>query len=288
MPSKEEIESSRIPISLFLLSTILLGATTRTTLEDKDDEEGELHGEEEALEDGRREDKDGDREAVEALEDGEAVEAVEAVEKGEHGEHGEAGELHGAEEGDGKKSVEPPFVKPPFVKAHSAPGLLPGSPAPAEAPAPELLAPAPAPPPRRVTRSAAAAAGLPPAAVPASAARLLPVAVPASAAGLLPAAAPAAAAGLLPASAARRFSPLEPLLTPIREESIKSTSEDSELEEVLGKLDEKFYDNVEILKILQAIDTIIDNEDFSSLDKINETLQRYGITITSENISINI
>jgi hypothetical protein len=46
MPSKEEIESSRIPTSLFLLSTILLRATTRTTLEDKHEEEGELHGEE--------------------------------------------------------------------------------------------------------------------------------------------------------------------------------------------------------------------------------------------------
>ena len=42
------------------------------------------------------------------------------------------------------------------------------------------------------------------------------------------------------------------------------------------------------MKILEAIDNIIDTEDFSSLDKINETLQPHGITITPENISINI
>jgi hypothetical protein len=50
MSSSKEIESSRIPTSLFLLSTILLTATTRTSLEDKDEREKhreeELHGEE--------------------------------------------------------------------------------------------------------------------------------------------------------------------------------------------------------------------------------------------------
>ena len=268
MPSKEEIESSRIPTSLFLLSTILLGATTRTNLEDKHEEvDGELHEEEGEL-------------------------------QGElHGElHREEGQLHGELHGEEGMDDEEKSVKPPLVKAYSAPALLlPGSPAeapapelapellapellapaPAEAPAPELLAPesellapspAPAPPqqlPRRVTRSITAAA----------------------AAGLLPApgAAPAAAAGL----PARRFPPL----TPVREGSIESISEErelQELQELLDNLDEKFLNNVEIMKMLVSIDTIIDNEDFSSLDKINVTLHSYGITITPENISINI
>jgi len=96
----------------------------------------------------------------------------------------------------------------------------------------------------------------------------------------------AAAAGLLPAAA--------PALTPIREgsreseESYKSISEERELQELLDNLDGKFLNNEEIMKMLESIDIIIDTEDFSSLDKINETLQPYGITITSENISINI
>jgi len=271
MPSKEEIESSRIPTSLFLLSTILLRATTRTTLEDKHEEEDE--------------EEDEDREEVEA------------VEKGEHGkavEKGEEGELH--REGDRKS------VRPPFPKARSAPELLAPalakasaeapSPAPAEAPAearriPILASPAPPassrlllpPQTRPLTRARAAAA---------EAARLLPIApapapAPAEAARLLPIA-PAPAPAPAPASAAG-------LLTTIREESrgsIESISEERELQELLYNLDAKFLDNVEILKILKAIDTIIDTEDISSLDKINKTLQPYGITITPDNISINI
>jgi len=288
MPSKEEIESSRIPTSLFLLSTILLRATTRTTLEDKHEEEDE--------------EEDEDREEVEA------------VEKGEHGkavEKGEEGELH--REGDRKS------VRPPFPKARSAPELLAPalakasaeapSPAPAEAPAearriPILASPAPPassrlllpPQTRPLTRARAAAAEaarlLPiapaPAPAPAEAARLLPIApapapAPAEAARLLPIA-PAPAPAPAPASAAG-------LLTTIREESrgsIESISEERELQELLYNLDAKFLDNVEILKILKAIDTIIDTEDISSLDKINKTLQPYGITITPDNISINI
>jgi hypothetical protein len=322
MSSSKEIDSSRIPTSLFLLSTILLRATTRTSLEDKD--EREEHREEEALEDGHREDKDGTREEVEeveeveALEDGEAVE-VEAVEEGDRedghredkdGDREEVEEVEALEDGEAVEPVEaleegehgeeddilgPKLSQKRRVTFMSlAPALLPESPAPAPAPAPppeskrsrglrETLAPS-----ARVTRSQTAreatiAAGV----IPSASA---PILSPRT--GAEPRLSPT------PTSRSTRFSPsafspsayslsaLSPL-TPVREESEKS-----KLEEVLNYLDNKVFTDEGIKEILQSIDIIIDSHNLSNVDdlhKLSQTLeQQHGIIITPENISINI
>jgi hypothetical protein len=326
MPSKEEIESSRIPTSLFLLSTILLRATTRTTLEDKD--ESEEHREEEALKDGHREDKDGDREdkdgdredkdgeAVEEGEHGEAVEeveeveevedgeAVEAVEDGEAVEEGDREEVEAVEKGDreeGEHREEDDILGPKLSQKRrvtfmsSAPALLPESPALAPGPAP---APAPAPPPeskrsRGLRESPALSTRV---------TRLQAAKEAAIATGVIPSASapilsPRTGAELrlssTPTSRSRRSSPsaYSPL-TPVREESEKSISEESKLKEVLNYLDNKVFTDEGIKEILRSIDNIIESHNLSNVDdlnKLSQTLQeQHGIIITPETISINI
>jgi hypothetical protein len=257
MPSKEEIESSRIPTSLFLLSTILLRATTRTTLEDKD--ERKEHREEKALEDGHTEDKDGDREEVEeveALEDGEVLEEGDR----EEGEHGKEDDILGPELSQKGRVT--------FMSSASA--LLPESPALST----------------RVTRlqaakEAAIAAGV----IPSASA---PILSPRTGAELRLSSTPTSRSRRSSPSA---YSPLTPL-TPVREESEKSISEESKLEEVLNYLDNKVFTDEGIKEILRSIDNIIESHNLSNVDDLNKLSQnlqqQHGIIITPDTISINI
>jgi hypothetical protein len=312
MPSKEEIESSRIPTSLFLLSTILLRATTRTSLE------------EEALEDGHREDRDGTRQEVEALEDGEPVEPVEALEKRELVEDGEPVEavedgepveaVEAVEEGDREEGdreegdreegdreegdreegdreegdrEEDDIVVPNSLRKRgvtftssapaSAPALLPRSPA--SSPGPESKQPRGLREPlalsARVTRLQTARD----AAIAAREAAIAAEVIPSASAPILS-----------PRTEAKpRFSPTS---RSTRSSSLPSVREESKLEEVLNYLDNKVFTDEGIKEILRAIDNIIDSHNLSNeddLNKLSQTLeQQHGIIITPETININI
>ena len=82
------------------------------------------------------------------------------------------------------------------------------------------------------------------------------------------------------------------ILSPIPPEKMdkESTSKKSELEEILDHLDSLFTNDL-IKEKIAPIDRYIDSNNFSTLNdlnKLNKDLNKYGITVLSNSISINI